>query len=182
MKVRLSTFDNSWYRPGNPLKRILWYAFNRVFFMTSIPYPSALKAALLRIFGARVGRGSVIKPRVSIKYPWFLEVGNHVWIGEGVWIDNLTKVTIASNVCLSQGAMLLCGNHDYTKSTFNLMASPISLEAGVWIGAKAIVCPGVCCKSHAILTVGSVTANDLEAFGIYRGNPAVKIRDRKMDD
>jgi len=127
-----------------------------------------------------VGQGVLIKPSVNIKYPWLLEIGNNVWIGEGVWIDNLAKVTIGDNVCISQGAMLLCGNHDYKKSTFDLIIGEILLEEGVWIGAKTVVCPGVTCKPHSILTVGSVASKDLEPYSIYKGNPAVFVKNREI--
>jgi putative colanic acid biosynthesis acetyltransferase WcaF len=89
-------------------------------------------------------------------------------------------VKIGDNVCISQGAMLLCGNHDYKKPTFDLITGPITLEEGVWIGAKSTVCPGVTCRSHAVLSVGSVASKDLDPYGIYRGNPAVKERERKI--
>jgi len=148
------------------------------FFKTMLPFPSSFKNRLLRWFGAKVDNGVVIKPNVNIKYPWFLEIGNDCWIGEGVWIDNLAKVTIGSNVVLSQGSYLLTGSHDYKKETFDLVLGEIVLEEGVWVGAKATVCPGVTCKSHAVLAVGSVATKDLEAYGIYQGNPAEKKRER----
>jgi putative colanic acid biosynthesis acetyltransferase WcaF len=119
-----------------------------------------------------------IKPNVTIKYPWHLTIGNHVWIGEQVWIDNLSRVTIKNNCCVSQGAMLLCGNHDYSKTSFDLIVKDITLEEGVWIGAKSIVCPGVSIGSHSVLTVNSVATSNLEPWGIYQGNPAVKIKER----
>ena len=83
-------------------------------------------------------------------------------------------------MCISQGALLLTGNHDYTRSTFDYRNAPITVEAGAWIGAKSVVCAGVKVHSHAILTVGSVATKDLEAYGIYQGNPAVKVRERRM--
>lgn len=132
------------------------------------------------MFGADIGKGVVIKPGVNIKSPWLLTIGDHVWIGENAWIDNLVRVRIGNSACISQGAMLLTGNHDYTKSSFDLITGEIILEEGVWIGAKAVVCPGVICRSHAVLTVSSVASSELEAYSIYRGNPAVKIRDRKI--
>lgn len=89
---------------------------------------SSLRIRLLRLFGARMGKGVVIKPSVNIKYPWNLSIGDYSWIGENVWIDNLTHVAIGSNVCISQGAMLLCGNHDYKRPTFDLMVKPIVIE------------------------------------------------------
>ncbi|MFM7234888.1 MAG: colanic acid biosynthesis acetyltransferase WcaF, partial [Flavobacteriales bacterium] len=122
----------------------------------------------------------VIKPHVCIKYPWKLSIGDFSWIGEHVWIDNLGEVSIGAHCCISQGAMLLCGNHDFTKSTFDLMVRDIVLEEGVWIGARSVVCPGVHCESHSVLAVGSIASTRLESYSIYRGNPAVKIKERVM--
>ena len=127
-----------------------------------------------------MGRGVVIKPAVTIKYPWKLTIANWVWIGEGVWIDNLGEITIGSHCCLSQGSMLLCGNHDYKSETFDLIIRPIKLEDGVWIGAKALVNPGVTCKSHSVASSGSVISKNMDAYSIYAGNPAQKIRDRQV--
>jgi putative colanic acid biosynthesis acetyltransferase WcaF len=178
MPVDLASYNNSWYKPGPPLKRFLWYGINIIFFKNALFPFYGCKVFLLRLFGAKMGRNVIIKPRVNIKYPWRLETGNNVWIGEEVWIDNLAKVTIGNNVCLSQGSLLLTGNHDYKNPAFDLIVNTIVLEDGVWIGAKAIVCGGVICRSHAVLTVGSVASNELEAMGIYRGNPAVRVKER----
>ena len=134
------------------------------------------------MFGAKIGKGVCIKQRVNIKYPWNLEIGNNVWIGEMVCIDNLADVRLEDNVCLSQGAMLLCGNYDYRKTSFDLIVRPIILEEGVWIGARSVVCPGVMARSHALLTVNSVATGHLEPYSIYQGNPAVKIRERKINE
>jgi len=178
MATDLSLYNNSWYNPGSPVKRFCWYLVNIVFFRRGIFPFYRLKRFLLRLFGAKIGKGVIIKPFVNIKYPWLLEMGDHIWVGENVWIDNLGKLTIGNNVCLSQGAFLLTGNHDYTKKSFDLLVKNIVLEEGVWIGANAVVCPGVICRSHSILTVGSIATSELEAYGIYSGNPAVKVKQR----
>ncbi len=178
MKSDLSKFNNSWYHPGrNGLIRALWFLINACFFRSFFPV-NGIKLLLLRLFGAKIGQSVVVKPRVSIKYPWKLSIGDNSWIGEEVWIDNLAEVTIASNCCVSQGAMLLTGNHNYKKESFDLMIGEINLEEGVWVGAKSIVCPGVRMKNHSVLSVGSVLSSDTEAFGIYRGNPAIKVKER----
>lgn len=180
-KTDLSVYNNSWYNPGgNGLKRLLWYFTNAIWFNSAFPF-NGFKIFLLRLFGCKVGIGVIIKPHVKIKYPWKLEIGNHVWIGENVWIDNLAKVTLGNNVCLSQGAFLLCGNHNYKKRTFDLITSEIILEDGVWIGAQSVVCPGIKCYSHSVLAVGSVANTDLLAYTIYQGNPALKIRERVIE-
>ena len=181
-KVSLKKFNNSWYNPGASLiKRTSWYFANVLFFLNPWNPSSYLKVVLLRLFGAKIGSGVIIKPAINIKYPWLLEVGNDVWIGENVWIDNLAKVTVGNDVCLSQGAMLLTGNHNYKKESFDLILGEIKLGDGCWIGAKAVVCPGVSCASHSILAVGSVANKDLQEFGIYQGNPAVLIRKREIE-
>ncbi len=181
MPTDLSNYQNKEYNPGSRIKILIWYFCNRLFINTNFPYPSSLKVILLKMFGASIGIGVVIKPKVNIKYPWFLKIGNHVWIGEQVWIDNLTHVTIGNHVCISQGAMLLCGNHNYKKSSFDLIIGKIGLEEGVWIGAQSVVCPNVICRSHSILSVSSVANKELEAHTIYQGNPALPIRKRTIE-
>lgn len=176
----LSKFNVGTYRTAPQWKIFLWYPINYFIFNSVIPWPYTFKASLLRLFGAIVGKGLIIKMKVRIKNPWLLQIGANCWIGESVWIDNLAAVEIGNNVCISQGALLLTGNHDYTHSDFPYRLGKIKLEDGVWIGAKAVVCPNVICKSHAILTVNSVAAKNLDARGIYSGNPATFNRPRHI--
>lgn len=163
---------------ANKLKQIAWYFTNAIFFKSSINPSSAIKVFLLKLFGAKIGTNVNIKPSINIKYPWKLTIGNNTWIGEEVWIDNLANITIGNNVCISQGALLLTGNHNFKKETFDLIVSEIIIEDGVWIGAKSIVCPGAICRTHSILTVGSTATKELTAYGIYKGNPAIKVSER----
>jgi putative colanic acid biosynthesis acetyltransferase WcaF len=180
MKIEtdLSKFNNNWYNPGNKIKVILWFFANSLIINNYLPIPMSIKVFVLKIFGAKIGKNLTIKPKVNIKYPWFLEIGNNVWIGETAWIDNFVKVIIEDNVCISQGATLLTGNHNYKKSNFEMIVGEIYLEKGSWIGAKSVVCGGVKCKSHSVLAVNSVTSKDLNPYTIYQGNPAKEIRTR----
>ncbi len=183
MTVDLSKYNNAFYQPGGtPLKRFLWYFTNILFFKNAWNPCNRLKIELLKMFGAKLGSNITIKPSVNIKYPWRLSIGNNVWIGENVWIDNLANVDIGNNVCISQGAMLLCGNHNYKKTTFDLMVGNIVLKEGSWVGAQSTVCPNVTLHENSILTVGSIAIHDLEANGIYQGNPANKIRERTIKE
>lgn len=179
----LSTFNNDWYNPGaSKVKIIFWLLINALFFRNPLNLSSGIKVKLLKLFGAQIGSGVLIKPSVNIKYPWKLIIGNNCWIGENVWIDNLANVEIKNNVCLSQGSMLLTGNHNYKKPSFDLMIGEIVLDDGVWIGAKSIVCPGITCHSHAVLAVASIATSNMEPFTIYQGNPAVKLKTRTISD
>lgn len=182
MKINLAQFDNSWFVKKSKWKMISWYFINAIFFTTPFFPFSRLKVGLLRLFGARIGKGVIIKPKVNIKYPWNLTIANNCWIGENVWIDNLALVAIESNVCISQGAMLLCGNHNYKKVSFDLLVGQIKLEEGVWIGAQAVVCPGIVCRTHSILTVGSIATKNLKAYSIYQGNPAEFVKTRIVEE
>lgn len=179
MKTDLSLYDNTGFDSGAKLlKRFSWYLINILVFKSALFAHYGIKVILLRLYGAEVGQGVKIKPAVNIKYPWKLKLGNHIWIGENVWIDNLDQVSIGDNCCLSQGVLLLCGNHNYKRPGFDLMTGPIHLEAGVWLGANSTVCPHVRCGEHAVLTVGSIATSNLEAFTIHQGNPAVGIKKR----
>jgi putative colanic acid biosynthesis acetyltransferase WcaF len=181
-KTDLSTYNNYPFNPGgNALKRLLWFYLNALFLKTSIIPGSGFKVFLLRLFGADIGSNVTIKPGVNVKYPWHLTIGSSTWIGENVWIDCLVPVTIGNNVCLSQGAVLLTGNHNYKKTSFDLITAGFTLEDGVWIGAGAIINPGVTAASHAVLTTGSVATKNLEAYSIYQGNPAQKTRSRVIE-
>ena len=178
-KVDLSSFNNSFFNKGaSSFKIALWTITNNLILKNYLIPFSFFKVFFLRLFGAKIGKNVIIKPAVKIKYPWKLIVGNNCWIGENVWIDNLETVTIQDNVCISQGAFLFCGNHDFKSTSFNLMVDKINIESGAWIGAKSIVCPGVTIFSHAILMAGSFANKDLEPYTIYKGNPAKKYKER----
>ena len=180
----MKTTDLSSFTTGNFdkgagfIKQTLWYFTNALLIRASWNPFMGIKIALLKAFGAKIGKGLVIKNNVCIKFPWKITIGDNVWLGEYAWIDNLDYVTIGNNVCISQGALLLTGNHDYTRSSFDYRNAPIKIEDGAWIGAKTVVCPGVIVNSHAILTVGSIATKSMEEYGIYQGNPAKLIRKR----
>lgn len=178
-KVQLKKdFDTKEFDIGASfIKQLLWYFTSIIFFRSGLMPVSSILVLLLKCFGAKIGKDVRIKPFIHIKYPWKLELGNHSWLAE-CYIENLDWVRIGNNCCISQGAMILTGNHNYKSTKFDLVISPIALEDGVWIGAKSTVCPGVTCYSHAVLSVGSVATKNLDAYHIYRGNPAVKVRER----
>lgn len=179
--VRLQDFDNSWYRPGRSLPYQLAWFFVGLPLLRSgmIPF-SSLRVKLLRLFGATVGSGVVIKPGVRVKYPWRLTVGDHCWLGEDCWIDNLADVRLGSNVCVSQGAYFCTGNHNWTDPSFGLIVKPIVLGDGSWAGAKAVLLPGVNLGECAIAAAGSVVTKDIPPYEIHAGNPAAFVKQRRV--
>lgn len=160
------------------VKELLWYFCKILFFLTPLPFPSSFKASLLRIFGAKVGRGVVIKPRVNIHFPWKLEIANFAWIGEEVFILNFENIKIGSQTCISQRAFLCGGNHDFRDPTMPYRNGPIMIEDGAWVGASVFIGPNVVVGIDTVIAAGSVVSKSLEGNYIYRGNPAEKISKR----
>lgn len=177
-KVNNAAYKTTISIEAGKLKQVCWYFINVLFFKNTFNVISASKVLLLKLFGADIGTGVVIKPGINIKYPWKLKIGDNTWIGEDIWIDNLSSVIIGSNVTLSQGALILTGTHDHTKETFDFISLPVIIEDGVWIGAKAVVYGGVTCCTHSILGINAVAESDMASYTIYKGNPAIPVMKR----
>lgn len=181
--IDLSRYTVGAYRPGSgPLTRTLWFFFGLPLLRSPLIPSSAFRAWLLRLFGARVGRGVTLKPGMRVKYPWHLTVGDHCWIGEDAWIDNLVAVALHNHVVVSQGAYLCTGNHDWSSATFDLKTGTIHLEDGSWVGARALVGPNVALGQCAIAAAGSVVTRSIPAYEIHAGNPASFVRRRVIGD
>jgi putative colanic acid biosynthesis acetyltransferase WcaF len=179
-QVRLRDFDNSGFDRGrSKLIEALWITMSTLFVESRLP-GSAHRRLLFRLFGARIGKRAVIKPGVRVKFPWRLSIGDDSWIGEDVWIDNLDQVTIGRDCCVSQGAYLCTGSHDWTSPFFDLIAKPITIGNGAWIAAKASLGPGAAAGDGAVLTMGSVGLSYLEPWGIYQGVPATFVKRRTI--
>lgn len=177
--IDLSNPDSSeLVRGRSRLIEALWIFLGAPVLASRLMLSAGVRSWLLRLFGAEIGLNMYMKPGVRVKFPWYLSVGDHCWIGEDVWIDNLAPVTIGSHVCVSQGAYLCTGNHDWAKPNLKLFTRPIRLERGCWVGARTLVGPGVTVNEGAILTAGSVATKDLLSFGIYTGNPAAFVKQR----
>lgn len=178
--VRLDLFDSKLglERGASKPKEILWYFIKIIFFLSAIPYPSKLKVFILNVFGAKIGTGVVIKPRVNIHFPWKLEIANHVWIGEEAFLLNFEKLTIGNNVCISQRAFLCGGNHDYKVSSMPYRNGRITLQDGCWIGAASFIGPNVIIGKDTVISANSLVTKSLSDNAIYSGNPIQFIKKR----
>lgn len=179
--MNLGAYDNSWYHPGRPFwMQAVWFFVGLPLLRCQIIPSSGFRCVLLRAFGAAVGSRVVIKPGVRVKYPWRLRVGDDSWIGEDVWLDNLSDIEIGSNVCISQGAYLCTGNHDWSDPAFGLRVGTIRIADRAWIGAKAVISPDVYVAEGAVAAAGSVVTRSIGEREIWAGNPAVKSSVRRI--
>jgi putative colanic acid biosynthesis acetyltransferase WcaF len=124
-----------------------------VFFQNPCPWGSAFRSALLRAFGAKIGKGVGIGSNMNISFPWRLVVGDHVWIGDDVGILSLAPVTIESNVCVARRSFLCTGSHDFRREDFKLKVAPILIRTGSWIAIGSLILPGVTIGEGAVVTV-----------------------------
>jgi putative colanic acid biosynthesis acetyltransferase WcaF len=175
--VRLSKYDNSDFDRGAPRwKEAAWYVVKAVFFLSIVPWPSSLRVALLRAFGATVGERVVIRSRVHITFPWRLNLGDDVWIGEEALLLTLASITIESDVCISHRAFLCTGSHNFRRETFDLITRPITIRRSCWIAATAFIAPGVEVGEGSLVSAGSVVLDSVPPRTIVRGNPAVAVK------
>ncbi len=176
----LAQFTTAGYQRGRPwVVEALWMMAQWLILSSWFP-GSIQRRILLRSFGARIGRGVTIKPGVRVKFPWRLTIGDHSWIGENAWIDNLAMVQIGADCCISQGAYLCTGSHDWQAEHFDLIVKPITLHDYSWVAASATIGPGVTIGTGAVLGLGGVATKDLEPWGVYGGSPATWIKKRRM--
>ncbi|WP_085790063.1 WcaF family extracellular polysaccharide biosynthesis acetyltransferase [Roseivivax jejudonensis] len=175
--MRLDRYETGDFQRGaNRLTEAVWLLFSALL-GSGLP-GSAWRRWILICFGARIGEGVVLKPGLRIKFPWHLEVGNHTWIGERVWIDNLARVKLGHNVCISQGAYLCTGSHDWAADSFDLITKPIEVSDHAWVCAKAMLAPGTEVLSGAVITMASLGKGRLKAWTVYSGTPAAPIKPR----
>ncbi len=167
------------WHPGASLPlRTLWFCIGAPLLSTRWLPGSAWRIALLRSFGARIGRGCRIKPGLRVKFPWRLQVGQACWLAEDAWLDNLAPITLGDRVCLSQGTYLCTGNHNFRSPGFDLRLGPITIGDDAWIAARAVLAPGSQIGPGAVVAFGAVVSGTISPRAIVRGNPAVVVGQR----
>ena len=148
------------------LKLALWLITQNLFFK-SFWVPSRLRIVILKCFGARIGKGVLIRRGVRVHFPWNLELGDQSWVGEDVWFINHAKIQIASNVCISQAAIICSSGHDFLSEALVYKHSPIQIDEGAWICLRATVLAGSKVGRNSVVSAGEVLAGTLQDNHLY---------------
>jgi putative colanic acid biosynthesis acetyltransferase WcaF len=159
----------------------LWWLTKCIFFLTRIPWPNGLKRRVLVLFGARIGEGLVMRPRVNVHFPWKLVVGDHCWIGYDCDLLNYEAITLGDHVAIAHRVFLTTGNHDYKHHAMAYRNEALLVGSGTWIASCAFIGPGVTIGEHCVVAAGSVVTKSVPAWSVVRGNPAQVIRRRVLE-
>jgi len=158
--------------------RLAWSIVQALLIRTSPGRAMGWRRFWLRLFGAKVGKLSGIRPTTRIVHPWLLTLEDYAMLGDGVTVYNLGAVTIGEHSVVSQNAHLCAGTHDYTKADLPLIRSTITIGRGVWVCADAFVGPGVTIGDNTVVAARSVVVKDIEPGVVVAGNPARVIKQR----
>ncbi len=166
---------------GKPIALVqLWWLVQALLVrpLPQLCYP--LRRALLRAFGAQIGKQVRIRPGVEVTYPWKLTVGDHAWIGDGVTLYNLGQIVIGAHSVVSQHSYLCAADHDYSQKSFPIRERPIVIGEQVWIASHVWVGPGVRIADGAVVGARSTVTHDLPPAMVCVGSPCKPIKRRIM--
>jgi putative colanic acid biosynthesis acetyltransferase WcaF len=170
------------HSPMNKTARLLWGMVWLLFFRLSPWFWHAPRRLLLRLFGARVGRGVQIMPSVNIWAPWKLVLGDYCTVSHGVDVYNVARISIGAHATISQRTFLCSASHEIDHANMPLVAEPITIGDGAWIAAEAFIHPGVTIGVDAVVGARAMVVKDVAPRHVVGGNPARVLRERKVGD
>ena len=176
MKRTLKYFKSR--RDFNLITIAFWWLISNVIFVNAFT-PISLRPTILRIFGATVGTGVSIRRGVRVHFPWNLVIGDDCWIGEEVWFINHEKVTIGSDVCISQRSIICSGGHDYRSASLEYAHKPVTIKDGAWVCLDAKVLPGVTIGECSVISAGEIVRKSLPDYSMLVGGKARTIEPPK---
>jgi putative colanic acid biosynthesis acetyltransferase WcaF len=178
---RLDTFQlPDGFRGKSAVTVQLWWIVQSTLFALSPQFMFGWRRFLLRLFGAKVGQGVLIRPSVRVTYPWKVIIGNRSWIGDNAELYSLGEIEIGSDVVISQRSYLCAAAHEYTKTTFNIFAQKVCIENEVWLATDVFVAPGVTIGRGSVVGARSAVLQDLPTGMICFGSPAKPVRAREI--
>lgn len=154
---------------GAPVwKVVAWGVVELVLVSNPWQVSSRVRATALRVFGASIGRDVILRPRLRVRFPWKLVVGDRSWIGEEVWLHNQDLLSIGSDAVVSQGTFITTGSHALRRD-MALLTRPVVVEDGAWVTARCIVLGGSRIGQSAVVKPGTIVSGDVPAGVVFGG-------------
>lgn len=151
---------------------LIWQIVQATLFGLSPRPMYAWRSFLLRLFGARIGRGVEVRPTARIAYPWKLEIGDRVWVSDNTELYCMAPIRIGSHSVISQRSYLCAAKHDHHRTDFAMIAGPITIGSQVWLATDVFVAPGITIGDGAVVGARSSVFSDVPAGAIAYGTPA----------
>lgn len=171
--VDLRNYDQSNFDRGRPSWFILlWWLVQAIAFPISPHNFNGFRRFILRLFGAKIGQGVLIRPTARFTYPWKVEIGDYSWIGDDVVLYSLEQIHIGCHCVISQKSYLCTGSHDIQDAAFSLKTAEISVGNGVWIATDCFIAPGVQIGANAVIGTRSSVFSNIPAQQVCWGTPA----------
>ena len=168
----LRRYDQSWFDRGRPGWYILLWWFVQAIAFPLIPHPlNGLRCSVLRLFGARIGTGVLIRPTARFTYPWKVEIGDYSWIGDDVVLYSLDHIRSGRHCVISQNSYLCTGSHDWQDPAFGLKTASITIGNGVWIAADCFIGLGVQIGANAVIGARSSVFSNIPPEQVCWGTP-----------
>jgi putative colanic acid biosynthesis acetyltransferase WcaF len=159
-----------------------WWLIQATVFKWSPQIAYGFRRWLLRCFGATIGTGVIIRPSVTITYPWQIEIGDYSWIGDDVTLYSLGNIIIGSHSVVSQKSYICAADHDYRDVQFGIRSRPINIADQVWIGCDVFIGPGCRVGQGTVIGARSSVFKDMPAGMICYGYPCVVVKSRDREN
>jgi putative colanic acid biosynthesis acetyltransferase WcaF len=179
--IRVSREDcPSPHSKANKLGRVLWAIVWALLFRPSPIIMLGWRRMLLRLFGARIGKGAKIMPSTKIWAPWNLTMSEEACLSHNVDCYCVAPVSIGAHATVSQYSFLCTATHDVQDPHMRLVTAPIVIGDGAWVAADVFVAPGITIEEGAVVGVRSSVFKDMPAWTICAGQPCRPIRKREL--
>lgn len=159
---------------------ILWWFVQAIAFPLSLHNFNSWRCFLLRMFGAQIGTGVVIRPTARFTYPWKVKIGDHSWIGDDVVVYSIDQINIGTHCVVSQKTYLCTGSHSIQDPAFSLIKAPIKIGNGAWVATDCFVAPGVSIGSNSVIGTRSSVLKSIPAQRVAWGTPCIPRYRREM--
>ncbi|MDP7978348.1 putative colanic acid biosynthesis acetyltransferase [Bacillus multifaciens] len=177
--IDLSKYNQEWYSRGrNSVTVLLWWLVQGTIFRFSLHNMYGWRNFLLRLFGAKIGKGVRVRSSAKFTYPWKVSINDYSWIGDNVQFYSLDEIHIGTNCVISQEVYLCTGSHNAKDPYFGLITKPIHIQDGAWVASDVFVYPGITIHKMGVVAARSTVLKDIPANEIHAGFPAKFIKKR----
>jgi putative colanic acid biosynthesis acetyltransferase WcaF len=159
---------------------MLWWLVQAVVFPLTLHASHGPRCALLRLFGAKIGKQVIIRPTARFTYPWKVEIGDYSWVGDDVVFYSLAPIRVGEHCVVSQRTYLCTGSHDISDPKFGLVTAPIVIENGAWVAIDCLVGPGVTIGANSVIAARSSVFRDMPPHQVCMGTPCRAVKPRIM--